>query len=99
MREMEQVEMLKGDFKLGKCNVLLKEMLSQNHVTLMCCYCCNNEKPIFYIINQLSTLSEQPKNAFGKPQLSEYHNSQSLANSSFTPNVRVSCQHQKSAFS
>lgn len=55
---------VKRRFKLGKCNVLLKEVC-QNHVTLMCCYCCSNEKLMFHIINQRSTSSDQPKNALG----------------------------------
>lgn len=29
----------------------------------MRCYCCNKEKPVFHIVNQLNTSSEQPKNA------------------------------------
>lgn len=92
MRKMGQVEMWKGDFELGKCNVLLKGMLSENHVTLMCCYRCNNGKPIFH--HQSSQ-----KMHMGDDNFLKYHDSKSLANASFTPNVKVSCQHQKSAFS
>lgn len=46
--------MSKGDLKLGKCNVLLKQMLRQNHVATVA-------KPI----NQLNVIREA-KNALGK---------------------------------
>lgn len=49
---------------------------------------------MFHIINQLSTLSEQLKNALGKPHFLKYYSSQSLVNSSFMSEFLVNTRNQ-----